>query len=225
MIGGGSESTSIPHFSNVAFNLKSFRPIMNMIRLRLIMVAPADAPFKTLPEYVAHAKANPGKVNFATSGPAALNSAVLLLMNRTAGITTTAVPFRGDADIVVALLSGQVHAAAVSADQAQAHVDAGRLRYLAVASQDRVPGLSAVPTFKELGYDVVVENMKGVVAPAGISDAIFSYLESRFRKASETDVYKAAVANSKFEAAIMDGPTFGRAMQRVSDDIAAAIPR
>lgn len=223
---GGSESTSIPNYQKVSYTLNgSFRPIIHMIRLRMMIVTRAEAPYKNFKDFVSYAKANPGKLAFGTAGVGGLAHSAWLLINKTASIDTFDVPYKGDAETVTALLGNQIHVTQVSPDQAKPWVDSGRMRLLAVTSNDRFPGNPDVPTLKELGYDVYLDNMKGVVAPAGLPDDVYAYLHDNFRKAMATDTFKSLAAKSNFEVAYMDGPTFGKAMQGMSNAIATGLKK
>lgn len=226
LVAGGSESTSLPNHQKVNYSLaQSFRPIIHLIRLRMFVNVKADTNIKSFKDLVAYAKANPGKLAYGTSGNGSLYHSAMLLINRAAGIETFHVPYKGDADTVTALISNQVQIGLVSPDQVKPWIDTGKVVPLAVTSNDRFPGYPDVPTLKELGYDVYLENMKGFVAPAGLPDDVYTYLHDHIKKAMETDSFKAVVARGNFEVVYMDGPTFGKAMQGMSNAIASALKK
>ncbi len=226
LVAGGSESTSLPNHRKLPYSLsKDFRPILHLIRLRTMLAVKADSGIKTFPDLVAYAKENPGKLQYGTSGVGSLTHSMMLMINKAAGIDTFHVPYKGDADVVTALLSDQVQIALGSPDQLKPWIDNGKMRPLTLSSNDRYPGFPDVPTLKELGYDIYLENMKGIVAPAGLPDDIYTYLNEHLKQAMQTQTFKTAVARSNFEVQYMDGPTFGAAMQRMSDGIAAALDK
>ncbi|OWT54754.1 Bug family tripartite tricarboxylate transporter substrate binding protein [Candidimonas nitroreducens] len=226
LVAGGSESTSLPNYQQVPYTLsKDFRPIIHVIRLRTMLAVKADSKIHTFADLVAYAKANPGKLMYGTSGVGSLTHSMMLLVNRAAGIDTRHVPYKGDADVMTALLSGQVQIALGSPDQMKPWIDSGKMRPLTLSSNDRYPGLPNVPTLKELGYDIYLENMKGIVAPAGLPDDVYAYLNQHLHQAMQTQAFKTAVARSNFEVLYMDGPTFGAAMQKMSNGIAAALDK
>lgn len=226
LIAGGSESTSLPNHKEVPYNLAtSFRPIVHAIRLRMMIVTRTDSHIKTFKDLVAEAKANPGKLAYGTSGQGSLTHSMMLVVNKTVGIDTLHVPYKGDADVVRALVAGEIQIGTGSPDQFKPWIDSGKVIPLTLSSLDRFPGYPEVPTLKELGYDIYLENMKGIVAPAGLPDEIYEYLRDRFKKAMETDVFKQMIAKANYEVQYMDGPTFAKNMQGMSNAIAGALKK
>ncbi len=226
LIAGGSESTSLPNHREVPYKLdKDFRPIVHLIRLRMMIVARADSNIRTFDDLLKQARANPGKLAYGTSGVGSLTHSMMLAVDKAAGVETLHVPYKGDANVVTALVGGEIQIGTGSPDQYKPWIDAGKVIPLTLSSNDRFPGYPQVQTLKELGYDVYLENMKGVVAPAGLPDDIYNYLLDRFKKAMDTDAFKQAVARSNFEVQYMDGPTFAKNMQAMSNTIAAAMKK
>ena len=226
LIAGGSESTAIPNHQKVGYSVtESFRPIIHLVRLRIMINVRADSGFKSFNDVVAYAKANPGKLAYGNGGTGGLTHSTMLLVNKIAGINTFDVPYKGDSEVVTALMSNQIQIVPVSPDQVKSWIDSGKVRPLAVTSNDRFPGYPEVPTLKELGYDIYLENMKGLVAPAGLTDEAYTYLHDRFRKAMESNTFKSLAARGDYEVTYMDGPTFGKAMQSMSNAIASALKK
>jgi tripartite-type tricarboxylate transporter receptor subunit TctC len=225
LVAGGSESTSLPNHQQVPYTQSSFRPIGHVIRLRMMLVVKNDGKIKSFKDLVSYAKAHPGKMAYGTSGVGSLTHSMMLMINKAAGIDTFHVPYKGDAQVVTAMLGDQIQIGLGSPDQFKNWIDSGKLIPLTLSSNDRYPGFPEVPTLKELGYDIYLENMKGVVAPAGLPDDVYAYLNEKLRKAMETEAFKNIVAKSNFEVQYMDGPTFGRAMAGMSNGIAAALKK
>ena len=225
MIGGGSESTVSPHATKVKYSLASFKAIANLVRLRVVLVAPASGPAKTFEQYVAYAKAHPGKVSFGTSGPLSQHQVSMVVLNRSAGIETTPIPFKGDSESLVAMLGGQIDAAFMSPDQVQAYAEDGRIRILAINGDARWDQMPGVPTFKELGITFPIDNLKGVMAPATIPAEIYDYYALRIKQVYDSDAFKAALKRFNVEGAYMDGPTFEKNLNDISDTVKAAIAK
>ncbi|MES2635168.1 MAG: tripartite tricarboxylate transporter substrate binding protein [Pseudomonadota bacterium] len=225
LVAGGSESTSLPNHQQVSYKQSSFRPIGHVIRLRMMVVVKNDGKIKNFADLVKYAKANPGKMAYGTSGVGSLTHSMMLMVNKAAGIDTFHVPYKGDAEVVTGMLGDQVQIGLGSPDQFKSWIDTGKLIPLTLSSNDRFPGLPNVPTLKELGYDIYLENMKGVVAPAGLPDEIYTYLNEKLRKAMETEAFRNIVNKSNFEVQYMDGPMFGRTMASMSSGIAAALKK
>jgi tripartite-type tricarboxylate transporter receptor subunit TctC len=153
-----------------------------------------DSEFQTLDDLIAYAKENPGKVTFSGSGKGTANHLAQLRFDKMAGIKTTYVPFKGTGAAVTALLGKQVMAewgyTSVGAQQAE------KARMLAVAMDKRHPVFPDVPTFKELGYDLVSGAFRGIAVPKSTPEEIRVQLsdmigqinaDPEFRKRMEAD--------------------------------------
>ncbi|MGR3758159.1 MAG: tripartite tricarboxylate transporter substrate binding protein, partial [Tranquillimonas sp.] len=128
------------------------------------ILVPADSQFQTLDDLVQYAKDNPGLVTFAGSGTYSANNLAQAQFSELAGITTTYVPFSGTTPAVTAVLGGQTMAGFNYTTSGISQGD--QLRILAVASEERLQAFPDVPTFKELGYDLVGGAYRGVAVPA-----------------------------------------------------------
>jgi len=134
------------------------------------IVVPADSPYQTLEDLVADAKENPAQVTMSGSGKASANHLAQIKFDKMAGIQTTYVPFKGTGAAVTALLGRQVGAewgyTTVAAKQGE------NVRMLAVAMEERHPAFPEVPTFRELGFDIVSGAYRGVAVPKSASEEI-----------------------------------------------------
>jgi tripartite-type tricarboxylate transporter receptor subunit TctC len=128
------------------------------------IIVSKDSQFKTLQDLIDYAKANPGAVTFAGSGTNSANHLALQRFNELAGVTTTYIPFGGTGPSVTALLGGQVMAGMGYSTVAANHADDTRM--LAVATEERMALFPDVPTFKELGIDMVSGAYRGIAVPA-----------------------------------------------------------
>jgi tripartite-type tricarboxylate transporter receptor subunit TctC len=124
----------------------------------------AESQFNTLGELIEYAKANPGLVTFAGSGSNSSNNLAAIRFNSQADVVTTYVPFSGTGPSITAVLGGSTMAGFNYATSGISQGDA--LRMLAVAAEERLPAFPDVPTFKELGYDIVGGAYRGVAVPA-----------------------------------------------------------
>jgi tripartite-type tricarboxylate transporter receptor subunit TctC len=146
-----------------------------------LLVVRQDSPFKTLKDFVDYAKKNPpGIVTVGGSGSSTANDLGTTMLNKAAGIKLTYIPFGGTGSAVPALLGGHVTALMTYSTMGVQY--AGKFRPLAIASEERMAVLKDVPTFKELGYDVVEGAYRGVAAPPGTPDEIVKYLANVFEK-------------------------------------------
>jgi tripartite-type tricarboxylate transporter receptor subunit TctC len=141
----------------------------------------AQAPWKTIRELVAHARANPGEVRFgAQIGASAHVSAAAFV--KAAGIQVTYVPFKGDADASVAVAGGHVDAHVGVPVAYKSLIEAKKVRILGVAADKRSPLYKDIPTWKEQGLDVVITSFHGVFAPRGTPPGALKVLESAIEK-------------------------------------------
>ncbi|HVF64295.1 MAG TPA: tripartite tricarboxylate transporter substrate binding protein [Casimicrobiaceae bacterium] len=150
-----------------------------------VIVVNANVPARTLAELIAHAKAKPGTISYASSS--GIGSTAHLageLLGSVAGIDIVHIPYKGNAEAVTALLAGQVQMAISGLPPMIAHIQSGRLRALAVTGPSRMAQLPDVPTVTEAGVkDVDVSAWYGVVAPAGTPPEIVARLNDAFVKA------------------------------------------
>jgi len=146
-----------------------------------LLVVRQDSPFKTLKDFVDYAKNNPpGIVTVGGSGSSTANDLGTTMLNKAAGIKLTYIPFGGSGSAVPALLGGHVTALMTYSTMGVQYK--GKFRSLAIASEERMAVLSDVPTFKELGYDIVEGAYRGVAAPPGTPDDIVKKLADVFDK-------------------------------------------
>jgi tripartite-type tricarboxylate transporter receptor subunit TctC len=145
-----------------------------------ILVVRQDSQFKNLKDLIDYAKAHPGVVTAGGSGSSTANELGTVMLNKAAGIKLTYIPFSGSGAAVPALLGGHVGALMTYSTMAVRYK--GKFRPLAIMSEERMSVLPDVPTFKELGYDIVEGAYRGVAAPPGTPDDRVNYLASTFEK-------------------------------------------
>lgn len=158
------------------------------------IVVRADAPFKTWGELLAYGRANPQEMNYGV--PAGLgNSAHLLMAEMTAQekLTWNPIPYKGSADTMQALLAGDVKFTVDGSGGFGPQVDAGKVRLLAVASEERSPKWSDIPTTRELGYRMSIDSPWGLGGPKGMDPGVVEKIERAFRKSLDTPEVKAAL--------------------------------
>ena len=174
----------IPQFRAVTYTLDDFVPIMQFAAAETGLVVRADAPFKTLKEFVEYAKKNPGKVTYSTTSIGSTTHLVMEYIGKKEGITWTHVPFPGFSECVTALLGG--HVTAVSGDTIWIpYVKDGTLRLLGNHGEKRMKAFPNVPTFREQGYDYVNPTTYLFVAPKGTPQPVVKKLEEAFHKAMD----------------------------------------
>jgi tripartite-type tricarboxylate transporter receptor subunit TctC len=148
--------------------IKDFAPITELASLPLMLVVHSSVPAASLGEFVALAKASPGRWDYASSGAGTSPHLAAEMFKSLAGIDLVHVPFKGNAEAMNALLGGHVKIYFALVPAALQHVKAGTLRVLAVTTEQRLPYLPDVPTIAELGFPTYeITSWQGVLAPAG----------------------------------------------------------
>jgi tripartite-type tricarboxylate transporter receptor subunit TctC len=168
-----------------------------------LLLVRTDSPFKTLKDFVENAKKMPGAVTVGGSGSSSANDLGTSMLNKAAGIQLTYVPFGGTGSAVPALLGG--HVTALMSYSTMGIQYAGKFRALAIASENRMDVLPDVPTFKELGYDVVEGAYRGVAAPPGTPDDIVKILADAFEKVHKDPEVKKKMDQNGFKTEFL-GP-------------------
>ncbi|KJA11277.1 ABC transporter substrate-binding protein [Acidovorax temperans] len=168
-----------------------FQPVANIISAPQIIVVRADLPVKTLPELIAYAKANPGKLNYASSGNGSLQHVTGAMLEQQGGIKMVHVPYKGTGPALQDLLGGQVDLTFGTAPPFMPHIASGKLRVLAVTGKQRLPSLPDVPTTAEAGYPKVdATSWFAVFAPAGVSKAVVDKLTADIRTVVQNPTFQ-----------------------------------
>ncbi|NQT57721.1 MAG: tripartite tricarboxylate transporter substrate binding protein [Bacteroidetes bacterium] len=167
-IGTTSMSTvSAKYVSPVYPDIHNVELVSQVITIPAAVTVNADSPWQTLEELIDFAKANPGSLKNANSGIGASAYIYAASFGAIAGIEMNHIPYAGYAEGVTALLGGHVDLTNIPLPDVAQHVQSGTLRMLAIASAERHPDFPDVPTLKEKGYDIVLGNYSGFVAPKG----------------------------------------------------------
>jgi len=175
--------------------LRDIAPIASIARSPFIMVVNPAIPAKTVPEFIAYAKANPGKINMASTGNGAAPHVTGELFKMMAGVDMVHVPYRGAAPAITDLLSGQVQVLFISPLVSIEHIKTGKLRALAVASATRSETLPGIPTMGEFLPGFEASQWYGVGAPRNTSTEIVDKLNAEIN---------ASLADSKIKARLTE---------------------
>jgi len=162
---------------------EDLQPVANVLSAPQIVVVRADLPYKTMAEFIAYAKAHPGKVNYASSGNGSLQHATGAMLEQQAGIQMTHVPYKGTGPALQDLLGGQVDITFGTAPPFIPHIQSGKLRVLATTGKERLPSLPDVPTTAEAGLPKLdATSWFGVFAPARTPKPIVDKLSAEIAK-------------------------------------------
>jgi len=207
-----------PYMMKVTWDpLKDFTYILHTTGYTFGVVVRKDAPWKTWNEFIAYAKANPGKVKYATPGAA---TSLHLTMEKIAlkqGIKWIQVPMKGGAESTAAVLGGHVMATADSTGWAP-QVNSGDLRLLCTWGNERSVRWPKVPTLKELGYGIVSNSPFGIAGPKGMDPKVVKILHDAFKKGLEDPAYRKILDKFDMEADYMNTADYVKHVKESCDD-------
>jgi len=198
--------------------VKDFTPIAMVGGTPNVLVVPPSLPVKTLPEFIAYAKANKGKLSYGSSGPGTLTHLAMEQLKVASDIDVQHVAYRGIGPAITDILGGQTQALFPGLAAALPHIKAGKMRPLAITGTKRHPLLPDVPTFEELGYkgfDGV--QWYGIVGPANLPPAIVATLNKAVNGALADPELRERLSGEALEPMPMTPEQFGKYMR---DDIA-----
>ena len=183
-IGMHQTNAILPHLTKLQYDgIKDFAPVTNIVVSANILVVHPSLPVKTVQELVAYAKANPGKVTYASQGNGSSGHIVGEQFRRVAGVDITHVPYRGAAPAMQDLVAGHVAIMFDIVPLAREQIIAGKVRALAIATPQRFAAVPDVPTMAEAGLPAIEGGpWFGLMAPAGTPRPIIDWLNAETRK-------------------------------------------
>lgn len=175
-------------YKNVGFDpLKDFVPISQITSAPLVLVSRADGPYKTLDDYLAAARKQPGVITYATPGNGTMSHLMGALVSQKANVKLVHVPYRGAAPAVTDLLGGTVDMLITSPASAEPMVAAGKLQILAMSHGDGVGIFKRAPTLKQAGLEgITADDWYGLFAPAGTPPERIAYLAQAVEQAMKS---------------------------------------
>jgi tripartite-type tricarboxylate transporter receptor subunit TctC len=203
-----TNAINVSLYDNLDFDLaRDIAPVAGLVRLGLVIVVNPSVPAQTLPEFIGYAKANPGKINYASVGSGAATNVAGELFKQMAGINLVNVPYRSN--YLPDLISGQVQASFTPILQSVGYIKAGKLRALAVTGATRSQSLPGVPAANEFvpGYEAYVWDAVG--APAKTPAEIIAALNKEINAVLSEPEIKAKFASLGAEPMIMTPAEFG----------------
>jgi len=175
---------------------KAFSGVTMMAYAPVLLVVHPSVPAGTLQELLALARAKPGYLNYASGGSGTSTHLAAELMKLSAKVFITHIPYKGTGPAMTDLLGGQVHMQFAGISSARSHVEAGKLRALAVTNVTRNPAMPTVPTFEELGIkNVDADSYWGIYAPAGTPPAVLAALNRHFVAAMRSPAHAERLAS------------------------------
>jgi tripartite-type tricarboxylate transporter receptor subunit TctC len=191
-----------------AFTLNQFKPIARFTADPTVFVVRADAPWKTLEEFLADAKRKPGALNYGSSGNYGTMHVPMEMLKASAGFRMVHIPFTGAGPAVVALLGGQVDAIASGPASVAQHIRSGRLRALAHWGEQPLLALPEVPSLTSLGHRVKFAQWSGLFVPAGTPDDVVQKLRAAARKVATDPQVQQIIRTAGSPIEYLDAPEF-----------------
>ncbi len=184
----------IPHMQKSSWNpLTDFTYVLGVTGYTFGMTVRADSPYKSFNDYIEAARKAPGMIDVGNTGTGTTPHLNMEEVAFNAGVKLNHVPFKGNADLTIALLGGHVMAQS-DATGWDKYVDGGQMRLLVTFGEQRTKRWPQVPTAKELGYKVVSNSPYGIAGPKGMDPAIVKVLHNAFKKALDDPKYKDLLA-------------------------------
>ena len=190
------------------FAPNSLRPIARFTADPTVLAVRADAPWKSVKDFVEDARKRPGAINYGSSGNYGTMHVPMEILSQNAGIKMTHVPFTGAAPAVVALLGGQIDAVSSGPATVLQHVKAGKLRVLAHWGNGRLDALPDVPALKAAGYNAEYAQWSGLFIPTGTPEPVAQRLRAAARAAATDARVNEVILNAGSPILYQDSPDF-----------------
>jgi tripartite-type tricarboxylate transporter receptor subunit TctC len=195
------------------YTLNSLRPIARFTADPTVLAVRADAPWKTVKDFVEDAKRRPGAINYGSSGNYGTMHVPMEILSQNAGIKMTHIPFTGAGPAVVALLGGQIDAVSSGPATVLQHVNSGKLRVLAHWGNGKLEALPQVPALKDAGYNAEYAQWSGLFIPAATPEPIAQRLRAAARAAAQDPQVKQVILNAGSPVLYQDAPEFEKYVQ------------
>jgi tripartite-type tricarboxylate transporter receptor subunit TctC len=197
--------------------LRDLAPVAGLVELPFVMEVNPSLPAKTIDEFIAHAKANPGKVNAASFGTGTISHMAWELFKLMAGVDMVHVPYHGGAPMVTDLIGGRVQAGIDALPNSLPHIRSGALRALAITGPMRSDAVPDVPTVGETVKGYEVSGWTGIAVPAGTPPAIVATLNREINAGLSDPRIAARLAEVGGRPILVSANEFGAMWQRDTD--------
>jgi len=202
------EMSILPSLGMVSFTTDDFRPIARLNADPAAVTVKADAPWNTIEEFVAYAKANPRAIRVGNSGSGSIWHLAAGALEEKTGAQFNHVPFDGASPAVTALLGGHIEAVTVSPGEVINHVAGGKLKTLAIMADQRVKGFETVPTLKERKIDLSIGTWRGLVVPKNTPQNVVDVLKVAAKKIAEEPAFMDTLARLNLGYGYLDDAAF-----------------
>lgn len=195
------------------YTFASLRPIARFTADPTVLAVRADAPWKTVKDFVEDAKKRPGAINYGSSGNYGTMHVPMEILAQDAGIKLTHVPFTGAGPAVVALLGGQIDAVSSGPATVLQHVKAGKLRVLGHWGTAQLASMPEAPALRDAGYNAEYAQWSGLFIPAGVPEPIAQRLRAAAKAAASDPKVREVIGNAGSPILYQDTPDFEKYVQ------------
>ncbi len=207
------------------FALSDLRPVARYTADPTVLAVRADAPWKSVQDFVEDARKRPGQIAYGSSGNYGTMHVPMEILAQSAGIKLNHIPFTGAGPAVVALLGGQIEAVSSGPATVLQHIKAGKLRALAHWGNGKLAALPDVPGLRELGFAAEYAQWSGLFVPAGVPDAVMQRVRSAARAAANDAKVKEVIGNAGSPVLYQDTPDFEKYVQDDARKMAEVVKR
>ncbi len=186
-------------YPNMPFQMSELTGVANVVQAPFVLAVLPNAPFKTLPEFLAQAKAQPGKFTWGSGGNGSFGHLLGAWLNAEAGVNITHVPYKGEAPALQGLLAGDVSVVPLNITSSLSLIKSGKLMPLAVSGNRRSAMLPDVPTIAEQSVQVAVAPWFAMLAPAGVPKPVLARLNEAVNQALQERDLRERLQNIGFE--------------------------
>ncbi len=204
--------TILPHQVKTAFTYMDFEPVINVVRDPAMFLVRSEAPWKDVKEFLEQAKKNPGMISVGNSGAGGGVHLIAMAFEKAMGVKFNHIPFSGGGPSVTALLGGHINAVSVSPPEGISQVQAGKLRIMALFSEERFDMFPDIPTCKEQGVNFAMGQWRGLAAPKGTPPAVIKKLHDAFKKGMEDAGFKKNAKDMAVNLEYMSSSELGKTM-------------
>lgn len=192
------------------YQLADLKPVARVTADPTVRAVRAESPWKTYAEFIASARAAPGKITFGSSGNYGTMHMPMAMLALSQDVQMTHVPYTGAGPAIVGLLGGQVDALSTGPASIVQHVKAGKVRVLAHWGEGRLASLPDVPSLKELGVPVEYAQWSGIFVPAGTPEPVVARLREAAKAAANDERVKQVLGTAGSPILYLDAPEFQR---------------
>lgn len=219
------EMMVVPLMGIGKITIDNFQPIARFTDDPSAVTVRADAPWKTIDEFMAFARMHPGEVAISNAGNGTIPHLAAAAFGDRIGAKFNHIPYSGSAPAIMGLLSGDVHATTVAYAELKQHVESGKLRTLAVMSAKRVAGLDSAPTLKEKGMDLEFSVWRGLGLPQGAPQVALDKWREVAKKVYDDPAFQATVVKQSLTLSWADTPELTADIARQNEAFKKLMPK